>query len=159
MSHREIEITNKVGWLAFNEKEVELMCELLDKLDKYPVKPGTLSIAFLGEKEMCNVHKKFLNDPSPTDVITFCGDDEFGYAGEVCVSPEYARRATEEFGTIFRDELALYLIHGYLHLSGLDDIEELDRLKMREAESFCINFMRAQGTIPNFVDTGNFINL
>ncbi|MDR0595091.1 MAG: rRNA maturation RNase YbeY [Puniceicoccales bacterium] len=159
MKAREIEIANNVNWLAFNENEVSSVCTCLDKFGKYAVKDGIISIAFLDEREMCDVHEKFLKYPCPTDVITFCGDEEFGYTGEICVSPTYARQACKEFKTSFSDELTLYIVHGYLHLSGLDDIEEIDRLKMRQAEKFCMKFLRSQGAIPNFVDRENFISL
>jgi ssRNA-specific RNase YbeY (16S rRNA maturation enzyme) len=55
----EIEITNNVHWLAFNEKEVGLLDAIWDKLKKCQVKPSTLSITFLDEKEICKDNKKF----------------------------------------------------------------------------------------------------
>lgn len=159
MNRRKIEIANNVDWLLFDEGELSLLYTALDESGKYAVGPGIISVTFLSEDVMCNIHKKFLNDPSPTDVITFCSNDDFGYAGEICVSPEYARQACKEFNTAFHHELTLYLVHGYLHLSGLNDIEERDRLKMREAEDVCMKFVQFHGAIPNFIDSEAFINL
>jgi probable rRNA maturation factor len=159
MNCRKIEFANNVDWLLFDGEELYLLYAVLDEFGKYAVGHGIISVAFLGEDAMRNIHKKFLNDSSLTDVITFRGDDEFGYAGEICVSPEYARQACKEFSTTFRRELTLYLVHGYLHLSGLDDTEERDRLKMREAEDACMELAQFHSAIPNFVDSETFINL
>jgi probable rRNA maturation factor len=159
MRPRKIEVVNNVDWLSFDEEEIFLLYAILDKFDAYAVGCGVLSVAFLSEGDMCNIHKKFLNDSSLTDVVTFRGDSDFGYAGEICVSPEYARRACREFKTTFCYELTLYLVHGYLHLSGLDDIEKLDHLRMCEAEKICMNRLQSRRAIPNFVDTNTFIDL
>ncbi|MDR1255804.1 MAG: rRNA maturation RNase YbeY [Puniceicoccales bacterium] len=159
MKRREVEVVSSVDWLACDGEEVSQLCAILDECATYPLGKGTLSIAFLGEGEICALHEKFLNDRTPTDVITFCGDKEFGYAGEICASPTYARQVCKEFGTTFREELTLYLVHGYLHLCGLDDIGKADRMEMRKAEKVCMNFLQLRRAIPNFVDKENFINL
>ncbi len=50
----------------------------------------------------------------------------------------------------FTDELSLYLIHGYLHLCGFDDIEDSDRVLMRRAEQQALEIVRAAKTMPTF---------
>jgi probable rRNA maturation factor len=159
MRPREIEVANNVDWLSFDEKDISLLYKVLDEFGTYAVERGILSIAFLSESNMCDIHKKFLNDSSSTDVMAFPGNGEFGYAGEICVSPEYARRACNEFQTTLRYELTLYLVHGYLHLSGLDDGGESDRLKMHAAEKTCMELAQSHFAIPNFVNIDAFTNL
>ncbi|MDR2435892.1 MAG: rRNA maturation RNase YbeY [Puniceicoccales bacterium] len=159
MRPREIEVANNVDWLSFDGKEISLLYKILDEFGTCAVECGILSIAFLSEDSMCDIHKRFLNDSSSTDVMAFRGGGDFGYAGEICVSPEYARRACKEFQTTLRYELTLYLVHGYLHLSGLDDATETDRLKMRAAEKVCMELVQSHRAIPNFVDTGTSIGL
>jgi probable rRNA maturation factor len=63
---------------------------------------------------MSKVHRDFLGIPGPTDVITFP-------YGEILVCAPVAATRAREFGHDTTTELALYIIHGLLHLSGLDD--------------------------------------
>jgi len=70
----------------------------------------------VGNRTMARVHREFLDLRGPTDVITFP-------YGEILVcAPIAAARATE-FGHDVTTELALYCIHGLLHLAGHDDLE------------------------------------
>ncbi|MCX7417380.1 MAG: rRNA maturation RNase YbeY [Planctomycetia bacterium] len=54
--------------------------------------------------------------------------------GDIVVSTETAARVSREFGWTPRQELAYYVIHGLLHLSGYDDHSPADRRKMRGRE-------------------------
>ncbi len=148
--YRIIEINNFVKNFQFIESEVYKLFEIIESSKKYVLPEGDLSISFLDTRSMCNVHKKFLSDSTLTDVITFPGSKEFKLAGEICISPEYALNATKIYNTSFSEELSLYLIHGYLHLAGLNDIEEYDVLSMREAEKVCLNLIKSFNAIPHF---------
>ena len=77
---------------------------------------------------MC-IRDRFLDDPTPTDVITF---DH----GEILVSADTARRQASEFGNAPDRELALYIIHGLLHLAGYRDKspEEFEVMKAAQEE-------------------------
>lgn len=83
---------------------------------------------------MGRVHADFLQDPSPTDVITFEGDPTLGSAGEVCVCADVARDYADAHGSGFARELMLYVVHGYLHLAGCDDTRPELKRRMRAAE-------------------------
>ena len=83
------------------------------------------------DAEISTLHGEFFGDPTPTDVITFPMDDD---AVEIVVSVECARRCAVEYGHAIRAELALYIVHGLLHVCGYDDVETRDRERMREAE-------------------------
>jgi rRNA maturation RNase YbeY len=159
MMPREIEVSNNVDWLSFDEKEISLLYTILDEFGIYPVECIILSIVFLNESNMCDIHKTVLNDSSFTDGMAFRRGGDFGYADEICVSPEYARRLCNAFQTTLRYELTLYLVRGYLHLFGLDDVAETDRLKMYAAEKFRMELVQSHSAIPNFMDTDTFTNL
>src|SRR3954471_16970524 len=73
-----------------------------------------VTVVLVSDHRMAEVHGRFMNDPTPTDVITF---DH----GEILISTETAKRQARQFGTSFVQELRLYLVHGLLHLSGFDD--------------------------------------
>jgi probable rRNA maturation factor len=99
---------------------------------------------------MVAIHGKFMGDDAETDVITFAGDVTMGFAGEICVSPNYAMENHGIHGMTFAEELALYLIHGYLHLFGLDDIATSDTVRMRGGEKYCIAFLRKKNSMTKF---------
>lgn len=93
------------------------------------------SIVFVSDRELARMHGRWLDDASPTDVITFdLGDELAGPAGELYVSVERARKVAAANGGSAARELALYLVHGVLHLCGHDDHRPRERLRMRRAE-------------------------
>ncbi|MFT4841612.1 MAG: putative rRNA maturation factor [Planctomycetota bacterium] len=89
-----------------------------------------VSLLLTDDKEIGELHEQFLDDPSPTDVMSFEMDD----GAELVVSVETAQRVANEAGHEVAAEVALYIVHGMLHTVGFDDIEDDDRLRMRDAE-------------------------
>ena len=111
---------------------------------------GALSVAFLGDRALARLHGRFLGDGSPTDVITFAGDAAHGCAGEICVSVDAAaRRGGRARGGLSR-ELALYVVHGWLHLAGYDDAAPAQRRAMRRAEARAMRLLERSGALPRF---------
>ena len=94
-----------------------------------------LSVVFLGDAALARLHRRWLSDGSRTDVITFDLSDAHSQAGELYVSATCARRVARERGVEPRRELALYLVHGALHLCGFDDHAARARARMRRAET------------------------
>ena len=74
----------------------------------------SLEVSIVSDAEIAKVHEKFMDDPSPTDVITF------DY-GEIISSAETALRVSNDMEISVEQELALYIIHGMLHLAGYRD--------------------------------------
>ena len=113
--------------------------------------PGELSLVFLTDAALAALHARFLADPSATDVITFEGQAAAGLAGEVCVSVDtaraYARRHRQDLAT----ELTLYLVHGWLHLAGYDDLRPARKRRMRAAERRALTLLRAARAVPPFL--------
>ena len=73
-----------------------------------------IEVTLMTDPEIATIHGEFLDDPTPTDVITF-------HHGEILISLDTAARQTPTHGLSLPDETALYLIHGLLHLAGWDD--------------------------------------
>jgi probable rRNA maturation factor len=119
--------------------------------------PGELSLVFLTDAALARLHADFLGDPSVTDVITFEGDAALGTAGEICVSADAAlRRVGSHFPSpaagrrAFDAELTLYIVHGWLHLAGFDDLEPRKKRAMRRAEKRALELLTAGGGLPRF---------
>lgn len=150
MSARIVEVYNSCKKFKIDAKSVELLYWHLDRVKSYKAPSGSLSVSFVSEKKIADIHQKFLKDPAVTDVITFPGDPEFDFAGEVITCPSYALRQSKCFETQFEKELTLYLVHGFLHLCGLKDKLPEDAKAMRAAESVC---MKALGDFTLKVQT------
>lgn len=88
--------------------------------------PGlrTIECSVVGSRTMAKIHRGFLNERGATDVITFP-------YGEIVVCATVAASRGPEFGHTVADELALYCIHGLLHLAGHDDHHPADAERMR----------------------------
>jgi len=129
---------------------VEALIHKLDEDGRWPIPDGELSLAFMNQEQHCQLHADFLDDPTPTDVITFEGDAEAELAGEVCVSIDTAWQYAQQHQIDFSAELSLYVVHGYLHLAGYDDLNEQDRAEMKEQEALCMDLLAKTGKIPVF---------
>ena len=100
-----------------------------------------VGITLLDDRRMAAVHRRWLGITGPTDVITFDlssggtgGERGDVLAGDIVVSTETARRQARAFGWTPRQELAYYVVHGLLHLTGYDDLTPADRRAMRARE-------------------------
>ncbi len=109
---------------------------------------GELSIVFLTDDALARLHADFLGDPSPTDVITFEGDAGAGLAGEICVSVDTAAAYARAHHGDFSNELALYVVHGWLHLAGYDDLQPAKKRAMRRAEARALRVLEAARALP-----------
>ncbi len=112
--------------------------------------PGELSLVFLTDPALARLHADFLGDPSTTDVITFAGDPGFGVAGEICVSVDTAAAYARKHRRNFSAELTLYLVHGWLHLAGFDDLVPAKKRRMRAAEARALRLLAATDCRPRF---------
>ncbi len=178
-ARRPVQIHNGCRGLRFSRRDVAAVIHLLDAraaeivglrppahrrppsghgrltLDPRPATasgppPGELSVAFLTEAALAALHGRFLGDRSATDVITFAGDAALGQAGEICVSAAAARAFAEKRGGDFSAELTLYLVHGWLHLAGHDDLAPVRKRRMRAAEARAMALLCAAEAIPPF---------
>ena len=111
---------------------------------------GELSITFLTDPALAKLHADYLDDPSTTDVITFEGDESIGHAGDVCVSADTALAYSKKHSKDFSEELLRYVVHGWLHLAGYDDLEPRKKRRMRAAEDRALKLLRAAGPLPAF---------
>lgn len=104
-----------------------------------------VDVVLVADATLTELHARFLGDDTPTDVMAFDlegekqedaaeAEAEDGPSAEIYVSVDCARRVALERGVTLQRELALYVVHGCLHLCGLDDHEDADRARMREAE-------------------------
>jgi probable rRNA maturation factor len=110
-----------------------------DTLRGEGIQQAELSVSFVDADEIADLHERFMDEPGPTDVLSFpLGDldldvDENGVRllGDVVVAPSEAERNNPEDPDA---ELRLLLVHGILHLLGYDHEEDGARIRMWERQ-------------------------
>ena len=124
-----IEIENRSGHLA-PEAEIKQLLEFsIKELGLHP--ECELTLAFINDTEMEELHLKWMNLPGSTDVMSFPMDElkpndpEPGILGDIVISPVIARAQAEKAGHSFEHEVKILAAHGLLHLLGYDH-QELD---------------------------------
>ena len=86
-----------------------------------------VSVWLISDRRMALLHRKFLGQSGPTDVMTF-------QHGEIFISVDTARRHARAFENSLLRELKLYIVHGLLHLHGFDDQTPSKARKMKAAQ-------------------------
>jgi probable rRNA maturation factor len=99
-----------------------------------------VEVAIVSDRIIADVHQRFMNIPGPTDVITF-------EHGEIVTSAETAASYAKQYHHGVDEELALYIIHGLLHLNGYDDLTRSDAARMRRTQQHILEACLA--SLPN----------
>lgn len=98
------------------------------------------TIAFVSDRQIQILNKRFRGMAKPTDVLSFpADDDEFVTTsqpnlGDIAISVDRAESQAVENGLTFANEIAQLILHGLLHLCGYDhetDKGEMNRLELR----------------------------
>ena len=103
------------------------------------LKDYEISLAFVDNPTIHGINKRFLEHDEPTDVITFPYSSGKVLVGELVIGVEVALEQARVGGHEVDAELALYVIHGLLHLVGYDDKDAHDRKQMRVRERYHLN--------------------
>ena len=105
-------------------------------LDGEDVKDYEISLVFVDNPTIHRLNKQYLNHDEPTDVLSFpySAANAKKLEGEIIMGVEIAREQAAERGHDVQAELALYVIHGLLHLCGYDDKAKDAEKEMRARE-------------------------
>jgi len=100
------------------------------------VADAEISLAFVDNPTIHRLNQRYLRHDEPTDVLSFPLSEPGAkrLAGELVVGAEVAAAQAAARGHDVQAELALYVIHGLLHLCGYDDHDEADAAAMRARE-------------------------
>lgn len=92
---------------------------------------GSVTVVLTDDVELRELNLKYREIDSPTDVLSFCYDaDMFCGLGDLAISIETAKRQAATRGADLNHEVVTLAIHGALHLAGLDDESDEDRVIM-----------------------------
>ena len=101
----------------------------------YGKKVGEVAYIFCDDEKILEVNRQYLNHDYYTDIITFdyCEDDTI--SGDLFISLDTVRSNAEAQGTPYDEELHRVIIHGILHLCGINDKGPGERAIMEAAEN------------------------
>ncbi|MCK5416310.1 rRNA maturation RNase YbeY [Candidatus Parcubacteria bacterium] len=131
-----------------NEKEIiEIVGSFLDCYNK---KEYNISVAFVGEKEIRKINKKYRKIDKVTDVLSF-EDSEDNCLGEVIICFEQIKKQAPNYQHSEKEELIFILVHGLLHLIGYNDNTDEERRNMlRLGEEFIVQHCHSGTNPPNW---------
>ena len=133
-----IEITNE-SELEVDLNRVQSLAEhVREALRLHPL--VDVGVIFVDEVPMTDLHVRWMDEPGPTDVLSFPmdelrpGSEEMlsaeGVLGDVVICPQVARRQAEVAGHEEINEILMLLTHGMLHLVGFDHAEPEEEKEM-----------------------------
>ena len=101
----------------------------------YGKRVGEIAYIFVDDEKILEVNRQYLGHDYYTDIITF--DDTAGSTinGDIVISLDTVRTNSEKFSTTYEDELDRVIIHGILHLCGINDKGPGEREVMEAAEN------------------------
>lgn len=110
----------------------------------YGRKVGELCYQFCGDERILQTNQDFLDHDYYTDIITFDESEGDCIAGDMLISLDTVRSNAEQLGTDYAEELHRVIIHGVLHLCGLNDKTDEDEERMRQAEEAALSLLREE---------------
>lgn len=115
------------------------------------VDSAVLSVVFVTHQKIKALNKKFLNRDYVTDVLAFDLSDSGpknrklkAISGDIIISTDAALKSIKTYKTTLSAELALYIVHGILHLLGYDDHKASDIKRMRKREEIVLSSLGAK---------------
>ena len=132
--------------------DLKIVRAILKKIVAYYGEKRDFSVTFVTDDEIQELNREYREIDAPTDILTFRLDDAPSFPisfdeedmdflnneemGDIFISLDTMRRNAEEFGVGEEEELSRLLLHGILHLRGLDhktnDFEKEEMLKEQE---------------------------
>jgi len=115
-----------------------------------------VSLLFVAPDRMAELHAQWMDEPGPTDVMSFPMDDlaipsadetaEPGILGDIVMCPQVAAEQGASAGHDMNAEIELLVTHGVLHLLGMDHQEDAAREVMFELQAELLTAWRAQSS-------------
>lgn len=105
-------------------------------------KISDISYVFCSDEMILEINNSYLNHDYYTDIITFDYSDDSYISGDIFISLDTVRTNAEKFGTDFTDELNRVMIHGILHLCGINDKTTCEQELMTKCENEALTSLK-----------------
>ena len=106
-------------------------------------KVGEIGYMFVSDEKILEVNREYLGHDYYTDVITLDYDEDDTISGDSVISLDTGRSNAEMLGKIYDDELHRVIIHGILHLCGINDKGPGEREIMEAEEDKALALLKA----------------
>jgi probable rRNA maturation factor len=157
-----VDINNESG-VAVDEEALRGLAQyVIDSMETHPL--ADLSMLLVDEAHMTNLHEKWMEEPGPTDVLSFPmdelrphsmagpnrargrdGDDlEPVLLGDVVICPQVGAAQAKQAGHSTQAELELLAVHGVLHLLGYDHADSEEEAEMFGLQNELLRDWRAE---------------
>jgi probable rRNA maturation factor len=157
-----VDINNESGIAVEEDALRELAQYVIGQMDVHPL--ADLSMLLVDEAHMTNLHEKWMEEPGPTDVLSFPMDElrphsiagpnrtrgreeneaEPVLLGDVVLCPQVAAVQARQHGHSTQAELELLTVHGVLHLLGYDHADPEDEAEMFALQNELLRDWREQ---------------
>ena len=101
----------------------------------YGKKVGDVNYIFCNDERILEVNREYLQHDYYTDIITFDYTEDGTISGDLFISLDTVKTNSEQFATEYDEELHRTIIHGILHLCGINDKGPGEREIMEAAEN------------------------
>jgi len=108
----------------------------------YDRRIGEIGYMFVDDEKILEINREYLGHDYYTDIITFDYDESDVLNGDIVISVDTVRSNAEQFGKSFDDELHRVIIHGILHLCGINDKGPGERELMEAAEDRALTLLK-----------------
>ena len=108
----------------------------------YKRRLGDIGYMFVDDEKILEVNREYLGHDYYTDVITFDYNEDDVVSGDIVISLDTVRSNAELFGKEYDDELHRVIIHGILHLCGINDKGPGEREIMEAAENRALALLK-----------------
>ena len=109
--------------------------------NKHDREIGEISYLFCDDEKILEVNQEYLNHDFFTDIITFDYSEENTISGDIIISLQTVESNSQMYKTEYTEELHRVIIHGILHLCGLNDLTDDEGKTMREAEDEALEML------------------
>jgi probable rRNA maturation factor len=144
---------------ALDEVEVEGVCRAV-LADRGVSRPCALSVSYVSDERIAELNAEWRGVDRPTDVLSFecerpddpdLAEGEPCELGDIVLAPSYIEAQARRMGTTAADETRLMLVHGCLHLLGLDHMEPEQAAEMQHVEDAILSGIAGDGTLTPVV--------
>jgi probable rRNA maturation factor len=114
-----------------------------------PKAPLSFEVSFISQKKSAQLNKEHLGKDYPTDVLSFHAPEVFwkqGFLGELLICKSVLVRQASEMGHLAEQELAVLMVHGFLHLLGFDHQKKKDAHQMHVKEKQLLEYLGSEAS-------------
>jgi len=110
--------------------------------ERYHKKTGEIAYLFCNDAKILEINRQYLQHDFYTDIITFDYSEGNIISGDIFISLDTVRSNSQMYHTDFETELHRVMIHGVLHLCGINDQSEAEQKEMRAAENSALDLLK-----------------